>query len=91
METSSTISTVTAAEMRRIVAALAANLPPPGDLRRIDPAGTLCVHAEDSGEPAFVDRPCRGRRIECRKTGLTTYAAACRPDKCNFYEEDQGA
>ena len=83
------VSNVTAEEMARIVAALAANLPPPEDVKPRTAGGTLCRHARDTGEPAFVGLPCRGNRIECRKTGLTTYAAKCRDGNCNFYEEDR--
>lgn len=83
------VSNVTAEEMARIVAALAANLPPPEDVKPRPPGGTLCRHARDTGEPAFVGLPCRGNRVECRKTGLTTYAAACRDGNCNFYEEGE--
>jgi len=80
-----TVSNVTPAEMRRIAAALAANLPPPADIapRRIVPA--LCIHAHDTGEPAFAGLPCRGNRIECRKTGLVTYAANCRGGTCKYH------
>ncbi len=90
MERNETISTVTAAEMRRAVMNLAAGLPPPEDVAP-RPSGVLCVHAHDTGEPAFVGLPGRGARIECRKTGIVTYAAACRPDKCISYEEEQGS
>lgn len=89
MEMRKTITTVAASGMRRLAAALAADLPPPGEIRPVAPTGTLCVHARDSGVPAFVNRPCRGNRIECVRTGLTTCAAACRRDECNYYEEDR--
>ena len=84
------ISNVTPDEMRRIAAALAANLPPPADIapRRIVPA--LCIHAHDTGEVAFWGLPCRGNRIECRKTGVVTYAARCRSDaECRFYTDKE--
>lgn len=49
-------------------------------------AVTRCIHAGDTGERAFVNLPCRGNRIICRRVeGLTTFAAACRPDKCKHY------
>ena len=89
MEMRKTISTVSAAEMRRITAALAANLPPPEEVKPAAPTATLCVHARDTGTPAFVNRPCRGNRIECAETGSATYAAACRRENCKFYEEDR--
>ena len=80
-------SNVTAAEMRQIVAALAANLPPPEEIKP-RPSGILCAHARDTGEPAFVGLPCRGNRIECKKTGVLSYAARCRSDaECKFYTE----
>lgn len=87
MKWSGTISNVTAAELRRVASALAANLPPPEEVRP-RPSGVLCVHAHDTGKQAFAGLPCRGSRIECRKTGIVTYAAACRPDKCISYEEE---
>ena len=83
MTRADTASNVTAAEMRRIVAALAADLPLPADIGPRVPA--LCVHAHDTGVPAFVNLPCRGNRIECRKTGVLTYAAACRTGTCRYY------
>lgn len=87
METKKVCSNVTRLEMRRIVAAMAANLPPPEEVKPRK-AGVLCIHAVDTGEPAFVGLPCRGNRVECRKTGVTTYAAHCRSDvECKFYTE----
>ena len=71
-------SNVTPTEMARIVAALAAKLPPPEEVTPRAPAATLCRFARDTGELAFVNLPCRGNRIECRKTGVMTFAAACR-------------
>lgn len=91
MRRSGTCSNVTAAEARRLVAALAANLPPPEDVKPVKPTGTLCAFANDTGEPAFIGLPCRGHRIECRKTGVVTYAANCRDGKCKHYEEDHGS
>jgi hypothetical protein len=82
-------SNVTAAEIRQIAAALAAKLPPPEE---IEPrkGGVLCVHARDTGIPAFAGLPCRGNRIECKKTGVFSYAARCRSDiECKFYTEDE--
>ncbi len=64
-------SNVTAAEMRRLVAALAANLPPPEEIKP-RPAGILCAHARDTGVQAFAGLPCRGNRIECRKSGVSS-------------------
>ena len=82
-------STVTAAEMRRIVAALAKNLPPPEEIKPRK-GGVLCIHARDTGEPAFAGLPCRGNRIECKKTGVLSYAARCRSDvECKFYTEEE--
>ena len=50
--------------------------------------GTSCRYAEDTGEKAFPAAPCRGNRIICRKIdGHVSYAKACRPDKCKFYEK----
>ena len=79
------ISNVTARELAALLAARRANLPPPEAIRPRPRVGTLCRHAVDTGEPAFSGLPCRGNRIECRKTGVTTYAAACRGGNCNFY------
>ena len=87
MRRSGIVSNVTAAEMARIVAALAANLPPPEEIKA-DRRTTLCRHARDTGVPAFVNLPCRGSRIECKKNGVWSFAAACRSDKCKFYEEE---
>jgi len=80
-------SNVTRAEMAKIVAALRDKLPPPEEVKP-RPGGVLCAHARDTGEPAFVGLPCRGNRIECRKTGVISYAARCRSDiECKFYTE----
>lgn len=52
------------------------------------PAGaeTDCIHAEDTGERAFVNLPCRGNRIICRRVeGLMSFAANCRPEKCQYH------
>ena len=82
-------SSVTEPEMRRIVAALAENLPPPEEIKPRK-GGVLCVHARDTGEPAFAGLPCRGNRIECKKTGILSYAARCRSDvECKFYTEEE--
>ena len=83
------ISNVTAAEMARIVAALAENLPPPVEIKPRPAGVTLCAYANDTGVAAFVNLPCRGNRIECRKTGVVTFAAACRAGNCNFYTEKE--
>ena len=89
MELTETVSNVSAAELRRITAALAANLPPPEEIKP-HTLGGLCRHAVDTGEPAFVGLPCRGNRIECRKTGVVTYAARCRSNiECKFYTEEE--
>ena len=83
----SKISNITADEARRVIAALAANLPPPEDVKPRR-AGALCAYARDLGETAFPAFPCRGHRVECAKTGLTSYAAKCRSDlECTFYSE----
>ena len=82
-----TESNVTKTEIRKIAAALAANLPPPPDIRPAERRETLCAFAADTGELAFPNFPCRGNRVECRRTGLATYAAACRPDNCKNYKE----
>jgi len=79
------ISNVTAGELAALLAARRANLPPPEAIRPRPRVGTLCRHAVDTGEPAFLALPCRGNRIECRKTGVTTYAAACRGGNCGYY------
>ena len=82
------ISNVTADEMARVIAAMRDNLPPPEEIKP-HTLGGLCAHARDLGEPAFVNLPCRGNRIECRKTGVLTYAARCRSDiECKFYKEE---
>lgn len=82
-------SNVTAEETRRIVAALAANLPPPEEIKP-HTLGRLCAHARDTGEPAFAGLPCRGNRIECAKTGVISYAARCRSNtECKFYLEGE--
>ena len=87
MKSEGAASNVTAAEMRRIVAAMRENLPPPEEIKPRPAGSTLCRHAHDTGVPAFVNLPCRGSRVECRKTGMVSYAAACRSFKCKFYEE----
>jgi hypothetical protein len=84
-----TVSNVTAAELARVISARAANLPPPAVVKELPPGGTLCRYAEDTGEFAFPNLPCRGHRIECRKTGVVTFAANCRPDKCNYFEDKE--
>lgn len=88
MRSSGIVSNVTSAEMARIVAALTANLPPPEEIKPKTRVFTLCRHAKDTGEIAFPAAPCRGSRIECKKTGVWSFAAACRSDKCKFYEEE---
>ena len=89
MTVSGKYSNVTAAEMQRLVAAMAANLPPPEEIKP-RPAGVLCAYAVDLGVPAFVNLPCRGNRIECRKTGVLSYAARCRSDdECKYYTEEE--
>lgn len=87
MERRAINSNVTSGEMAAILAALAANVPPPPEVKPEPPGGTLCKYAEDSGELAFPNFPCRGHRIACRKTGVVTFAANCRPDKCNCFSE----
>ena len=84
-------SNVTPTEMARIVAALAAKLPPPEEVTPRAPAATLCRFARDTGELAFVNLPCRGNRIECRKTGGVSYAAACREGRCRRFAAPIGA
>lgn len=84
------ISNATVGELAALLAARRANLPPPEEIRPRPRIGTLCRHAVDTGVPAFLGLPCRGNRIECRKTGLVTYAAACRRDKCNYYNAGEG-
>ena len=80
-------STVTADEMARVVATLRDGLPPPEEVKP-RPTGLLCAYARDLGVAAFVNLPCRGNRIECRKTGVLSYAAKCRDDiECKFYTE----
>lgn len=73
---------------RELVAAILTGTKAPE--RKFEPlhagAVTDCIHAGDTGERAFVNLPCRGNRIICRRVeGLTTFAAACRPDKCKHY------
>lgn len=87
MERRATVSNVTSGEMAAILAALAANVPPPPEIKPAAPGTTLCGYAEDTGELAFPHLPCRGHRIECRRTGVVTFAANCRPDKCNSFSE----
>ena len=87
MERRAIISNVTGAEMAAILAARAANVPPPPEVKPAPPGATICAHAEDTGELAFPAFPCRGHRIECRKTGVVTFAANCRPDKCKSFTE----
>ena len=93
METTGNFSTVTRSELARLIGRLAESLPTDAPLpimaNVLPPGGTLCVHATDTGEPAFPAFPCRGHRIECEMTGITTYAAACRPGSCKHYEEDR--
>ena len=49
-------------------------------------AAVDCIYAEDTGEIAFVNLPCRGNRIICRRVaGLMTFAANCRPEKCQYH------
>ena len=79
-------SNITAAEARQLIAALGANLPPPEDVKPRR-AGVLCAFARDTGEVAFPAFPCRGNRVECAKTGLTSYAAKCRGGNCKYYME----
>ena len=87
MERRAIVSNVTSGEMAAILAAMRANVPPTPEIRPAPPGGTLCAHATDTGELAFPGLPCRGHRIECRRTGVVTFAANCRPDNCNFYTE----
>lgn len=89
MKSSGIVSNVTSAEMARVVAALRDDLPPPEEVKPRPAGGSLCRYARDTGIPAFVNLPCRGSRIECEKTGMTSFAAACRSDKCKFYKEDE--
>ena len=87
MKTAGVTSNITADEAQRVIAALAANLPPPEDVK-LRRAGALCVFARDTGETAFPAFPCRGNRVECEKTGLSSYAAKCRSDlECKYYSE----
>ena len=88
MELRTILANASAEQLRAAAARLAANLPPPEDVKP-RPSGVLCAHARDTGELAFIGLPCRGNRIECRKTGVLSYAAACRADKCRFYEEGE--
>lgn len=89
MTSCGTFSNVTAAEMKRVIAALAANLPPPEEIRPRERTFTLCRHAVDTGEIAFPAAPCRGNKIECQKTKVTSFAANCRADKCGYYQEKE--
>lgn len=84
-----TISNVTAAELARVISALAANLPPPAEIKPRPAGGALCAYAIDTGELAFPNLPCRGHRIACRRTGVVTFAANCRRDKCNCFEDKE--
>ena len=81
-------SNITAEEAARVIAALAANLPPPEDVKTRR-AGALCAYARDTGEMAFPAFPCRGNRIKCGKSGVVTYAANCRggSGNCKYYME----
>lgn len=48
-----------------------------------------CVHAEDTGETAFLRMPCRGNKIICHKIeGHISYTKACTSKSCKFYESD---
>lgn len=85
------VSNVTAGEMAAILAAMAKNVPPPPEIKPVPPGGTMCAHADDTGVLAFPNLPCRGHRIECAKTGIVTFAANCRPDKCNYFSEKKEA
>lgn len=90
MEYRAIVTNATAEEIRAAKARMAAALPPPEQAAAdAPPREGHCVHAHDTGEPAFVGLPCRGNRIECQKTGVVTYAARCRADKCRFYEEER--
>lgn len=49
---------------------------------------TNCKFAVDTGELAFMSAPCRGNRIMCEKIpGFISYAKACSPEKCKFFQE----
>lgn len=80
------VSNIRIADMKKIVSALAANLPPPEDVKPRR-AGVLCAFARDTGELAFPAFPCRGNRVECEKIGVSSYAAKCRGGNCKYYME----
>ena len=49
---------------------------------------TNCKFAVDTGELAFASAPCRGNRIMCERIpGFISYAKACSPEKCKFFQE----
>jgi len=81
-----------AARRRELAAAMQAGIRAPERSFPVLSAGaaTACSHAEDTGERAFVNLPCRGNRIICRRVaGLTTFAANCRPEKCKYFITDK--
>ena len=48
---------------------------------------TPCIYAEDLGEKAFINAPCRGNKIKCKKIeGHISYTKACTPDSCKYFE-----
>ncbi len=77
-------SNAAAAEIRLAAAQLAAGAAAQRRIPPVEDSGK-CVYAMDTGEPACLALPCRGNRIECRRTGGISFTAACRPDKCRFF------
>ncbi len=49
-----------------------------------------CKHAQDTGEPAFVNIPCRGNRIVCKLDDHETFAVHCRRENCKNFETFDG-
>jgi hypothetical protein len=54
------------------------------------PGPLVCKFAIDTGERAFANLPCRGNRIICQKIeGHISYATACNPGSCKFFEPNR--
>lgn len=54
------------------------------------PTALICKYAVDTGARAFLKLPCRGNRIICQKIeGHISYATACNPGSCKFFEPNR--